>query len=133
MFPRQLLRLPQRQEKLASIIVLSTSIRHSQQSAPVELEPTVQLISKGRAMLEAAFAAGTGAGGVAALDDERGDEAVEDGAGVVAVEAVLEEVAGGEWGLGGEELEEDIAGGGLEEDFGGGLRLEVVDLSLIHI
>ena len=78
-------------------------------------------------MVEAAFAAGAGASGVAALDDEIGNQAVEDGAGVVAVEAVLEEVAGGERGLRGEELEENVAGGGLEEDFGGGLGLEVVD------
>ncbi len=44
-------------------------------------------------------------GGVAALEDEVGDEAVEEGVGVVAVEAVLEEGAGGEGGLAGEEFE----------------------------
>lgn len=49
---------------------------------------------------------------IPALDDETGHEAVEQGAVVVAIEAVLEEVAAGEGGLLGEELEEEIAGCG---------------------
>ena len=70
------------------------------------------------AAVDDALAACAGAGGVAALDDEARDEAVEDGAVVVAVEAVLEEVAGGEGGLLGEELEGEVAGGGCEDYFG---------------
>ena len=52
---------------------------------------------------------------------------MEDGVGVVAIEAVLEEVTGSEWGLFGEELEEEVAGGGVEDAFGGGLGFEVVE------
>ena len=76
---------------------------------------------------ERRFPAMAGASWVTALEDETGDQAVEDSAGVVAVEAVLEEGAGGERGLFGEEFEEEVAGGRGEEDFGGGLGLEVVD------
>ncbi len=46
---------------------------------------------------------------------------------VVAIEAVLEEVAAGEGCLFGEELEEEVAGCGCEEDLGGGWGFEVVD------
>lgn len=62
----------------------------------------------------------TGAGGVAALEDEVGDEPVEDGRVVVAIEAELEEVAGCEWGLGGPELDVEVAVGGFEDYFGTG-------------
>jgi len=73
------------------------------------------------------FAARPGAGGVAALEDKAGDEAVEDGVVVVAVEGVLEEVAAGERDLLGPELEGDVAAGGVEDAGGGGLRFEVVE------
>ncbi len=52
------------------------------------------------------------AGGVAALQDEAWDEAVEDGVVVVSIEAVLEEGPGGEGGLFGKEFEEEVAGCG---------------------
>ena len=52
---------------------------------------------------------------------------MEDGVVVVAIEAELQEVAGGEGRLFGEELEEDVACGGGEEDLGGRLGFEVVE------
>lgn len=61
------------------------------------------------------------------MEDEAGDEAVEDGVVVVAVEGVLEEVAAGERDLLGPELEGDVAAGGVEDAGGRGLRLEVVE------
>lgn len=73
------------------------------------------------------FAAFASAGGVTALDHEAGNQAVEDGVIVVAIEAELEEVAGREGGLFGEEFEEDVACGGGEKDLSGGLRLEIVE------
>lgn len=75
----------------------------------------------------AALAAGAGAGGVAALDYETRDQAVEESVGVVAVEEVLEEGAGGEGCLGGEEGEGEGAGCGVEEGFCGGLGFEIVE------
>lgn len=64
-------------------------------------------------------AAGAGACGVAALDDEVGVDAVEYCAGVVVVCAMLEEVAGSVGGLGGEEG--DLEGAeGCVEGCGGG-------------
>lgn len=64
---------------------------------------------------------------ITALDDEAGDEPVEDGVRVVAIEAVLEEGAGGERGLLGEEFEGEGPGGAVEEEFGGGRGFEVVE------
>lgn len=64
---------------------------------------------------------------ITALDDEAGKEPVEDGVGVVAIETVLEEGAGGEGGLLGEELECEGPGGGVEEEFCGGRGFEVVE------
>lgn len=55
----------------------------------------MEFIGKGFAMFVAAFAAMPGACRIAALEDEAGDEAVEDCVGVVAIETVLEEVARG--------------------------------------
>lgn len=52
---------------------------------------------------------------------------MEDGISVVAIEAELQEVAGAEGRLGGEEVQEDVAGGGGKEDLGGGLGFEVVE------
>ena len=51
---------------------------------------------------------------------------MEDGVVVVAVEAVLEEVAGGERGLFGEEFEREVAECGLEDHFGSGLGLGTI-------
>ena len=74
-----------------------------------------------------AFPAFAGVAWITALDDEAGDEPVEDGVGIVAIEAVLEEGAGGEGGLFGEEFEGEGAGGGVEEEFCGGRGFEVVE------
>ncbi len=52
---------------------------------------------------------------------------MENSAVVVAVEAMLEKVARREGGLFCEELEEEVARGSGQEDFGCGLGLEVVD------
>lgn len=60
------------------------------------------------------------------MNDETGDEAVKDSVVVIAIEAELEEVTGGDGRLFGEEVEEDIAGRSGEENLSGGLRLEVV-------
>lgn len=59
-------------------------------------------------------AAGASARGIAGLDDKIGNNAVEGGVGVVAVEAVLEEVLAGERRLFGEEGDVDGSDGGLE-------------------
>lgn len=87
----------------------------------------MELVGEGETPFVARLAAMACAGWVAALEDEAGDKAVEEGVGVVAVEEVLQEVAGGERRLGSEELEGKGAGGGVEDGFGGGLWLEVVD------
>ena len=52
---------------------------------------------------------------------------MEDGVVVVAVEAVLEEIATGEGDLLCEEGEGDVALGGMENEGGGGLGFEVVE------
>ena len=75
-----------------------------------------------------AEAACAGAGGIAALQDEAWHEAVEDSVGVVAVEAVLEEVAARGWALLRKEGELEVARGGVEDYFGCGLGFEVVEL-----
>ena len=64
-------------------------------------------------------AAGAGACGVTALDDEVRVDAVEDCAGVVVVGAVLEEVAACVGGLGGEEGDLEGAKGCVEGGGGG--------------
>lgn len=52
---------------------------------------------------------------------------MEDGVVVVAVETVLQEVAGGQGCLLREELKGDVTGGGAEDAGGSGLGLEVVE------
>jgi len=64
------------------------------------------------------LAAMSGAGRVAALQDEAGDETVEDGAVVVVVVAQLQEVAGRLRRLLAPELELEVAEVRLEEDLG---------------
>lgn len=87
----------------------------------------MDLVFETLAIVDRALAARASAGGIAALDDEAGYEAMEDSAIVVAVETVLQEVAGGERGLFGEEFEGKVARGGFEDEFGCGLGLEVVE------
>ena len=82
-------------------------------------DPTLVLID--------AFAAMPSACGVPALENETWDKAVEDRLIVVAIEAVLEEVARGEWGLLSKEFEGEVAGSCGKEDFGCGLGLKVVE------
>ena len=82
-------------------------------------DPTLVLID--------AFTAVPSACGIATLENETWDKAVEYRVVVVAIEAVLEEVAGGEGGLFGEDFEGEIAGGCGEENFGCGWGLEVVE------
>lgn len=72
----------------------------------------MKLILKSLAFGVCGFPAMACAGGVAALQDEAWDEAVEDGVVVVSIEAVLEEGPGGEGGLFGKEFEEEVAGCG---------------------
>ena len=73
-----------------------------------------------------AFAAMPSACGVATLQDEAWDKAVKCCILVVAIKAVLKEVARGEGGLFGEEFEGEVAGGCGEKNFGCWLGLEVV-------
>ena len=73
------------------------------------------------------FATFSSAGGITTLDDEARDQAVEDGVVKVAIQAELEEVAGCEGGLFGEEVEEDVARGGGEKDLRSGLGLEIIE------
>lgn len=61
------------------------------------------------------FATVAGAGRVATLEDEVGDEPVEDRVGVVAVEAELEKVAGGEGCLDSPEFDVKVAVGSFED------------------
>ncbi len=46
---------------------------------------------------------------------------------IVAIETMLKEVAAGEGDLLRPELEGDVAGGGVEDAGGGGLRFEIVE------
>ncbi len=82
-------------------------------------DPTLVLID--------AFAAMPSACGVATLENETWNKAVEYCIIVVAIEAVLEEVARGEGGLFGEEFEGEVAGSCGEEGFSCGLGLEIVE------
>lgn len=127
--PRKFRRNAQRNEELTPIIILNPSVRHTQQPATIILQPRMKLILKSSSILQGALTAKAGAGGVAALYDETWNYAVEYGAIVIAVQAVLEEVSGCEGGLLGEEFEEDITCCCLEEDFGGWLRFEVVEVT----
>lgn len=74
-----------------------------------------------------AFAAMPSACGVATLQDEAWDKAVEYRVLVVAIEAVLKEVARCKGGLFGEEFEGEVAGSCGEENLGCWLGLEVVE------
>jgi hypothetical protein len=82
----------------------------------------VELVREQAARVDS-FAAMTGTGGVAALQDKTGDEPVEDRVIVVAVVAELKEVARCEWRLLTPELELEVAEISFENDFGavGGL------------
>ena len=82
-------------------------------------DPTLILID--------AFAAMPSACGVATLQNETWDKAVEYRVLVVAIEAVLKEVARGEGDLFGEKFEGEVAGGCGEENFGCWLGFEVVE------
>lgn len=86
----------------------------------------MEFIFEGLAGVDA-FATFARVGRVATLEDKIGYKTVKERAGVVAIETVLEEGAGCEGGLFGEEFEKDVAGGGGEKNFGGGLRLKIVD------
>jgi hypothetical protein len=66
------------------------------------------------------FAAMAGAGGIAALQDETGNEPMEDRVIVVAVVAELKEVARRERSLLTPELELEVAEIGFENDLGAG-------------
>lgn len=61
------------------------------------------------------------------MDDEAWNQAMEQAILIVSVETVLQEVAGREGSLFREKLEENITGRGLEENFGGRRRLDVVN------
>lgn len=80
------------------------------------------------AIVDGANATSTGICRITTLQDEVGNQAVEDCVSVEAIETVLEEVSRGERGLFGEEFECQVARGGLQDYFGCWLRLEVVDI-----
>lgn len=111
--PRRLLR---RDEKLAAVRIRSR-VRHAHR---------IRLIVPQRAklVLELAapdgFAAGPVTHGVAALDHELADDAVEDGVVVVAIFRVRDKVLNGFRGSFGEEAEVDVAVGGVEDGSGAG-------------
>lgn len=73
----------------------------------------MELVGKEPAIVNC-FTTVAGAGRVAALQDEVGDEPVEDGVNIVAINAELEEVAGGKRCLDGPELDVDVAIGSFE-------------------
>jgi hypothetical protein len=61
------------------------------------------------------------------LQNKPWDQAVEDRAIIVAIQAMLEEVSASERCLLCPELEADVAGGGIQNTGGCGLRFEVVE------
>lgn len=73
-------------------------------------------------------ATSSGAGRVASLDDEARYKAVENCVVIVAIETVLKEVSRCEGSLLCEELEGEVAGGGVEDDLGRGLRFEIIEV-----
>ena len=81
MFAQQMRTLPIRDEELARIRILAF-IRHGEDAALVELERAVEFVFE--VLGPVRFPALAGAGGVAALDHEAGDVAVEEGVVVVA-------------------------------------------------
>jgi hypothetical protein len=115
----------QGEEELAAIVVLLARVGHAQQPPSRVLQPAVELVGKGLAIV-AALSALPRARGVAALQDEALDQAVEDGVVVVAIETQLQEVARRDGRLLGEELDLEIARGRVQDDFGRRVRLEVV-------
>jgi hypothetical protein len=82
----------------------------------------MEFVRKRLAIFEGALPALPTSGGIATLDYEARDDAMERCAIVVPIQAMLQEVARGQWRLLRKELEEDVACGGLKEDFGGRLR-----------
>lgn len=87
----------------------------------------MELIFKRRPSRVDGFAPTASIRGIAALYYKTRHETVEQRPVVIAIEAVLEEVAAGEGCLLCEELEGEVAGCGCQENFGGGWRLEIVD------
>ena len=85
----------------------------------------MEFVGEGRAIV-AALAALAGARRVAALQDEAAHEAMEHGVVVVAIETQLQEVARRNGCLLGEELELEVAEGGVENELGRGIGLDVV-------
>lgn len=90
----------------------------------VEAQAGVELVGEDGAV--DAVAAGAGAGGVAALDEEGLDDAVEEGAVVVALEGELDEVAGGLGCLLGPQLDVQGAIAGVDHHFPPRRRLQIV-------
>jgi len=115
-------------EELAAIGV-GAAVGHGEAAGAVKVEGWIDLIVEGVARV-----AGTGAGGVATLDHEVGDDAMEDGAIEVALVvhellgfrvgpvagsfSELDEVVDGFWGLFLKKLAGDAAHGCVEDDRG---------------
>lgn len=122
----QLRSLVQCEEELRSIVVLVSRVCHTQQATAIELEARVELILKRSTIVDSTYTARASTSGVATLDNEARNQAVEDCAIVVAVQTMLEEVSRCERNLFRPDFDDEIACSSTEQDFGRRLRLQIV-------
>ena len=113
MFPIQPGRRRQRNKKLAPIRI-GPRIRHAQNPRPGVLERGVDLVSEGGA--PGGFPAAAGARGVAGLDHEARDHAVDGDVGVVGALDEGGEVGAGGGGVGGVEFDGEGSHGCVDSD-----------------
>ena len=87
----------------------------------------MEFIFEGISIVDCADSARSSACRITALNYEARYEAMEYGVGIVAIQTVLEEISTSERTLFCEDFELDVAGRGVEDDFGRWLRFEVVE------
>jgi hypothetical protein len=86
----------------------------------------MELIGERSAIVDSAYTTRASSSRVTALNDEAWNQTVEDCAIVVAVQTMLKEVARCERDLFGEDLDDEVAGGGVEQDLGRRRRFEII-------
>lgn len=114
----------QGEEELGGVGIGGAGVGGGEQATVVEAQAGVELVGEDGA--EDAPAAGAGAGGIAALDEEGLDDAVEEGAVVVALEAELGEVADRLGRLLGPKLDVQGAIAGVDHHLPPRRRLQIV-------